>query len=85
MFGRKTFPAHAAAAEREAAILRRGIVRANPSPGSVKLVLGTRRHNSVYVDDLCATWEASGLTVVHTAGRELCHCAAPSHEGERGG
>jgi tRNA pseudouridine13 synthase len=61
MFGRKTFPAHAGAADREAAVLETaGLSRAS-FDGFGKLVMGTRRHNLVYVEDLSATWEAEGL------------------------
>jgi len=66
MFGRKTFPAKAAAAEREEAILATaGLSRASFA-GFGKLVQGTRRHNLVYIDDLSAIWEASGLRLTFT-------------------
>ena len=34
--------------------------------GFGKLVLGTRRHNLVYLDDLTATWEPDGLRLTFT-------------------
>ena len=66
MFGRKTFPAHAEAAEREAAVLEAaGLARAS-FEGFGKLVMGTRRHNLVYLDDVSATREADGLRLTFT-------------------
>jgi tRNA pseudouridine13 synthase len=66
MFGRKTFPAHADAADREAAVLEgAGLSRAS-FEGFGKLVMGTRRHNLVYVEDLSANWEAEGLRLTFT-------------------
>jgi len=66
MFGRKTFPAHGVAAEREAAVLAAaGLARAS-FEGFGKLVMGTRRHNLVYVEDLSATREPDGLRLTFT-------------------
>ena len=66
MFGRKTFPAHADAADREAVVLAAaGLSRAS-FEGFGKLVMGTRRHNLVYVEDLTAVWEAEGLRLMFT-------------------
>ncbi|MBO0697635.1 MAG: tRNA pseudouridine(13) synthase TruD [Zavarzinella sp.] len=66
MFGRKTFPAKGPAAEREAAVLAEaGLTRAS-FEGFGKLVMGTRRHNLVYVEDLSATREADGLRLTFT-------------------
>ena len=45
MFGKKTFPAEGAAAEREAAVLRDHGMSPATFGGFGKLVLGTRRHN----------------------------------------
>jgi tRNA pseudouridine13 synthase len=61
MFGRKTFPTHHAAAEREAAVLADAGLSKASFDGFGKLVMGTRRHNVVYIDDLSAIWEANGL------------------------
>ena len=61
MFGSRTYPAKAIAAEREAAVL----ADHNLSPASFarfgKLTTGTRRHNLIYLDDLTADWEPEGL------------------------
>lgn len=66
MFGRKTFPAKGPAAEREAAVLEgTGLSKAS-FDGFGKLVMGTRRHNLVYVDDLSATREPAGLRLTFT-------------------
>ena len=61
MFGRKTFPARAVAAEREAVILETAGLTAGSFEGFGKLLQGTRRHNLVYIDDLASAWEADGL------------------------
>jgi len=66
MFGTKLFPARETAAEREAAVLRdHGLL-----PGSFsnfgKLLLGTRRHNLVYVDDLIAEVEGNHVVLRFT-------------------
>jgi len=66
MFGRKTFPTHAAAAEREGAILSAAGLSRDSFAGFGKLVLGTRRHNLVYIDDLSAAWVADGLRLSFT-------------------
>jgi tRNA pseudouridine13 synthase len=66
MFGRKTFPTKAAAAEREEAILATAGLSRDSFAGFGKLVQGTRRHNLVYIDDLSAIWEASGLRLIFT-------------------
>src|SRR6185312_16112290 len=66
MFGRKTFPAEEIAAEREAAVLRDNGLSPRSFEGFGKLVLGTRRHNLVYLEDLAATWEAEGLRLTFT-------------------
>jgi tRNA pseudouridine13 synthase len=66
IFGRKTFAAHAAAADREAVSLEAfGLTPASFS-GFGKLMQGTRRHNVVYVDDLAAEWEPAGLRLTFT-------------------
>ncbi|HVK09694.1 MAG TPA: tRNA pseudouridine(13) synthase TruD [Gemmataceae bacterium] len=91
MFGRKTFPAHGAAAAREVAVLEAaGLTRAS-FEGFGKLVMGTRRHNLVYVDDLSANWENEGLRLTFTlpAGsyatvllREVMKADVTGEEGE---
>jgi tRNA pseudouridine13 synthase len=61
IFGRKIFPARGAAAEREAATLTNcGLTTAQFS-GFGKLLLGTRRHNLVYFDDLAFEETPEGL------------------------
>ena len=68
MFGKKTFPAEGIAAEREAAVLRDNGLSPASFGGFGKLVLGTRRHNLVYLDDLAATWETGRAAAdVHAA------------------
>lgn len=66
MFGKKTYPAEGVAAEREAAVLRDNGLSPASFAGFGKLVLGTRRHNLVYLDDLAAGWEPDGLRLSFT-------------------
>lgn len=66
MFGKKTYPAEGAAAGREEAVLRDNGLSLSSFGGFGKLVLGTRRHNMVYLDDLAATWEPEGLRLSFT-------------------
>jgi tRNA pseudouridine13 synthase len=66
MFGKKTFPAAGLAAEREAAVLRAHNLGPAAFAGFGKLLMGTRRHNLVYLDDLAAAWEADGLRLSFT-------------------
>jgi tRNA pseudouridine13 synthase len=66
MFGKKTYPAEGIAAEREEAVLRDNRLSLASFGGFGKLVLGTRRHNLVYLDDLAAVWEADGLRLRFT-------------------
>lgn len=66
MFGKKTFPAEGVAAEREAAVLQSHNLSPASFGGFGKLVLGTRRHNLIYLDDLAATWEPDGLRLAFT-------------------
>jgi tRNA pseudouridine13 synthase len=61
MFGKKTFAADGVAAEREAAVLRGAGLTAESFAGFGKLLMGTRRHNIVYVDGLAAEPEPNGL------------------------
>jgi tRNA pseudouridine13 synthase len=66
MFGKKTFPAEGVAAEREAAVLSDNGLSIDSFGGFGKLVLGTRRHNLVYLDDLASEWNADGLRLKFT-------------------
>jgi tRNA pseudouridine13 synthase len=54
MFGRKTFPSKGEANEREAKILEAAGLTRQSFDGFGKLLMGTRRHNLIYVDDLAA-------------------------------
>jgi tRNA pseudouridine13 synthase len=66
IFGRKTFPAAAAAAARETDILAGFNLSSASFSGFGKLVQGTRRHNLVFVKDLTALTEADGLRLSFT-------------------
>jgi tRNA pseudouridine13 synthase len=66
MFGRKTFPTKGTAAEREEKILAEAGLTPRSFDGFGKLVMGTRRHNLVYVDELAAEREESGLRLTFT-------------------
>ena len=66
MFGKKTFPVEAVAAEREAAVLSDNGLSIRSFGGFGKLLMGTRRHNLVYLDDLAAAWEPDGLRLNFT-------------------
>ena len=66
MFGRKTFPAAGTAAEREATVLSDNGLSIHSFGGFGKLVLGTRRQNLAYLDDLSAVWEPEGLRLTFT-------------------
>jgi tRNA pseudouridine13 synthase len=66
IFGRKTFAARAAAAEREAAVLSDAGLSPTAFAGFGKLVQGTRRHNLVYIDDLTAAAEPDGVRLAFT-------------------
>jgi tRNA pseudouridine13 synthase len=66
MYGRKTFPAKGDAAEREAKVLEAAGLSRSSFDGFGKLVMGTRRHNLVYIDDLSAIWESEGLRLTFT-------------------
>lgn len=61
IFGRKTFPAAAEAAAREAVTLADAGLTPDSFNGFGKLLQGTRRHNLVYVDDLAAAPDADGM------------------------
>jgi tRNA pseudouridine13 synthase len=61
MFGRKTFATKGVAAEREATVLAEAGLSAESFEGFGKLVMGTRRHNLIYLDDLTAQREPDGL------------------------
>jgi tRNA pseudouridine13 synthase len=66
MFGRKMFPAKGIAADREAAVLEANGLSIASFNGFGKLLMGTRRHNLVYVEGLSATPEANGLRLAFT-------------------
>jgi tRNA pseudouridine13 synthase len=66
MFGAKTFPAAADAADREAKVLGDHGLSPGSFAGFGKLVQGTRRHNLVYPDGLAAAWEPEGLRLAFT-------------------
>jgi tRNA pseudouridine13 synthase len=66
MFGRKTFPARGAAAEREAALLAEAVLTPQSFAGFGNLLEGTRRHNLVYVDDLYGAAEDGGVRLTFT-------------------
>jgi tRNA pseudouridine13 synthase len=66
IFGRKTFAATSEAAAREAAVLERWGLNLNAFNGFGKLLSGTRRHNLVYVDDLCAACDLTGVRLSFT-------------------
>jgi len=66
MFGKKTYPTAGPAAEREAEVLRAHAMSVDSFGGFGKLVMGTRRHNLVYLDDLAAEWEPDGLRLAFT-------------------
>jgi tRNA pseudouridine13 synthase len=61
IFGRKMFPPASDAADRESAVLSSANLTIDNFSGFGKLVQGTRRHNLIYIDDLAAAWEPSGL------------------------
>jgi tRNA pseudouridine13 synthase len=66
MFGKHTFAAAGLAAQREAAVLADHNLNPTSFDGFGKLMGGTRRHNLVYLDDLSAVWEQSGLRLKFT-------------------
>lgn len=66
MFGKKTFPAEGNAAEREAVVLSDNGLSVASFGGFGKLVMGTRRQNLVYLDDLASAWEPDGLRLSFT-------------------
>lgn len=66
MFGRKLFPAGDDAAAREQAVLEAAGITTDAFRGYGKLLPGTRRRNLVYVDDLAAAHEPSGLRLTFT-------------------
>ena len=66
MFGKKTFPTEAVAAEREAVVLADHKLSPASFGGFGKLVMGTRRQNLVYLDDLASAWEPDGLRLSFT-------------------
>jgi tRNA pseudouridine13 synthase len=65
MFGRKTYAADSIAAAREATVLQDSGLSSQSFAGFGKLLMGTRRHNLIYVDVLAAT-EPAGLRLTFT-------------------
>ena len=63
IFGRKTFPAAGLAAAREAVVLEEARVLPNAFRNFGKLMMGTRRHNLIYLTDLAAQQEVDGVRV----------------------
>lgn len=63
IFGRKTFPAKADAAEREAAVLHDAEIAKDAFARFGKLMQGTRRHNVVYANELAAEKVTDGVRV----------------------
>jgi tRNA pseudouridine13 synthase len=61
IFGRKTFAAAGAAAEREVATLDAACLTPAALRGFGKLLQGTRRHNLIYVADLAGQVEEEGV------------------------
>ncbi|MCE9529541.1 MAG: tRNA pseudouridine(13) synthase TruD [Planctomycetes bacterium] len=53
-------------AEREAKILEESGIARSAFDGFGKLLMGTRRHNLVYPDELTAVWEPEGLRLTFT-------------------
>jgi tRNA pseudouridine13 synthase len=66
LFGRKTFSARHDAAAREAAVLAGAGLSAASFARFGKLLLGTRRHNLVYLDDLAVAVEPEGVRLTFT-------------------
>jgi tRNA pseudouridine13 synthase len=66
MFGRKTFPARDEAERRERALLEEAGLSTSAFARFGKLLAGTRRRNLVYVDDLAAARDASGVRLTFT-------------------
>ena len=63
---RRRFPPRASPPDTEAAVLHDAGLTAESFAGFGKLLMGTRRHNLVYVDDLIAESEADGLRMTFT-------------------
>lgn len=63
IFGSKMFRARGEAATREAAILEQSGLSLESFAGFGKLLLGTRRHNLVFFDDLTAETVADGVVL----------------------
>ncbi len=66
MFGRKTFPARGEAAAREDAALADAGLTREAFAGFGKLMMGTRRHDLVYLDGLVAAVEPEGVRLTFT-------------------
>lgn len=63
MFGKKTFASKDIVAEREAKVLADNGLTPEHFDRPGKLLLGTRRHNLIYLDELTATWDDDGLNL----------------------
>jgi tRNA pseudouridine13 synthase len=66
IFGRKTFQAAGEAVRREVAVLADAGLTGSSFSGFGKLMLGTRRHNLVYAEDLAAGLEPEGVRLTFT-------------------
>jgi tRNA pseudouridine13 synthase len=66
MFGRKTFPARHDAATREAAVLVEAGLSRESFARFGKLLMGSRRHNLVYVDDLAVEVQLAMVQLTFT-------------------
>jgi tRNA pseudouridine13 synthase len=66
IFGRKTYAPAAQAAERELHVLSMFGFGPAVFRSFGKLLAGTRRHNVIYVDDLAASIESSGVRMIFT-------------------
>jgi tRNA pseudouridine13 synthase len=66
IFGKKTFPCKGLAFEREAAVLEAAGLSRDSFAGFGKLLMGTRRHNLVYTEEIAAQWEDAGLRLSFT-------------------
>jgi tRNA pseudouridine13 synthase len=66
MFGRKTFAAASEVAAREEAVLADAGLARSSFNGFGKLMMGTRRHNLIYLEDLASTVEPDGVRLTFT-------------------
>lgn len=61
IFGKKMFPAHSIALDRESHILEQHGLTREHFGAHGKLLAGTRRYNFIYLEDLESTWIPEGL------------------------